>query len=127
MATNSADYCMLFNEWASSKLIRLEVDIGSVLESEFGLKWSYGPLCILKVVSRKPIPYKVKVAFSKQSCRARGGPPGPNHGLFTVKPSSHHMHSTLRLTPPTSYPTLSAEAEPAGQHAETIFSVQCAV
>ena len=38
MATNSADYCMLFNEWASSKLIRLEVDIGSVLESEFGPK-----------------------------------------------------------------------------------------
>ena len=38
MATNSADYCMLFNEWASSKLIRLEVDIGSVPESEFGPK-----------------------------------------------------------------------------------------
>ena len=33
MATNSADYCMLFSEWASSKLIRLEVNIGSVLES----------------------------------------------------------------------------------------------
>ena len=61
MTTNSADYCMLFNEWASSKLIRLEVDIGSVLESEFGLKWRYGLLCILKVVSRKPTPYKVKV------------------------------------------------------------------
>ena len=46
MATNSADYCILFIEWALSKLIRLEVDIDSVLESEFGLKWRYGPLCI---------------------------------------------------------------------------------
>ena len=53
MATNSAYYCMLFSEWASSKLIRLEVDIGSVPESEFGPKWRYGVLCILKVLSSK--------------------------------------------------------------------------
>ena len=55
MTTNSADYVMLFNEWALSKsrvcLLRLEIDIGSVLESEFGPKWRYGVLCMLKVVS----------------------------------------------------------------------------
>ena len=40
MTTNSADYCMLVNEWAWSKsqvcLLRLEVDMGSALESELG-------------------------------------------------------------------------------------------
>ena len=40
MATNSADYYMLVNEWVWSKsrdcLLRPEVDIGSVLESELG-------------------------------------------------------------------------------------------
>ena len=55
MTTSSADYVMLFNEWALSKsrvcLLRLEIDIGSVLESEFGPKWRYGALCMLKVVS----------------------------------------------------------------------------
>ena len=38
MATNSADYYMLVNEWVWSKsrdcLLGLEVDMGSVLESE---------------------------------------------------------------------------------------------
>ena len=44
----------------------------------------------------------------------RGGPPGPNHGPFTAKPSDHHLHSTLLVTPPTSpCPTLSADTEPA--------------
>ena len=37
MTTESADYCMLVNEWAWSRsrvcLLRLEVDLGSVLES----------------------------------------------------------------------------------------------
>ena len=59
MATNSADYCMLVNEWAWSKsrvcLLMLEVDLGSVLESGLGQKWRYGALkayiCMLKVVS----------------------------------------------------------------------------
>ena len=41
--TNSADYYALVNEWAWSKsrdcLLRLEVDMGSVLESELGQKW----------------------------------------------------------------------------------------
>ena len=53
--------------------------------------------------------------FSKpvHAVRAGGGHPGANHGLFKAKPSSHHVHSTLRLTPPTSpCPTLSADAEP---------------
>ena len=42
MATYSADYYMLVNEWVWSRsrdcLLRLEVDMGSVLESELGLK-----------------------------------------------------------------------------------------
>ena len=48
MTTDSADYCMLVNEWAWSKsrvcLLRLQVDMGSVLESELGQKWRYGAL-----------------------------------------------------------------------------------
>ena len=40
MTTDSADYCMLVNEWVWSKSqvcsLRLEVDMGSVLESELG-------------------------------------------------------------------------------------------
>ena len=40
MATNSADYYMLVNEWVWSKshncLLRPEVDMGAVLESELG-------------------------------------------------------------------------------------------
>ena len=40
MTTHSADYCMLVNEWPWSKSqvcsLRLEVDMGSVLESELG-------------------------------------------------------------------------------------------
>ena len=37
-----------------------------------------------------------------------------NHGALTAKLSSHHMHVTLWVTPPTSpCPTLSADAEPA--------------
>ena len=48
MTTKSADYCMLVNEWAWSRsrvcLLRLEVDLGSVLESELGQKWRYSAL-----------------------------------------------------------------------------------
>jgi len=45
MTTESADYCMLVNEWVWSKSQRLEVDsVGSVLESELGQKWRYGAL-----------------------------------------------------------------------------------
>ena len=48
-ASESADYCMLVNEWAWSRpqvcFLRLEVDLGSVLESELGQKlWRYGAL-----------------------------------------------------------------------------------
>ena len=43
MASNSADYYMLVNEWVRSKsrdcLLRPEVDMGAFLESEFGQKW----------------------------------------------------------------------------------------
>ena len=41
MATNSADYYMLVNEWVWSKsrdCLRPEVDMGAVLESELGQK-----------------------------------------------------------------------------------------
>ena len=42
MTTESADRCMLVNEWAWLKsrvlLLMLEVDFGSVLESELGQK-----------------------------------------------------------------------------------------
>ena len=31
-----------------------------------------------------------------------GGPPGTNHDCFKANPSSHHVHSTLRVTTPTS-------------------------
>ena len=42
--------------------------------------------------------------------------------------SSHHVHSTLWVTPPTSpRPTLSGNTEPARKRTETIFSVQCTV
>ena len=48
MLTESADYCMLVNEWTWSRsrvcLFRLEVDLGSCLESELGQKWRYGAL-----------------------------------------------------------------------------------
>ena len=48
LPTKCADYCMLVNEWAWLRsrvcLLRLEVDMGSVLESELGKKWRYGAL-----------------------------------------------------------------------------------
>ena len=44
----SADYCMLVNEWvwltSQVCLLRLEVELGSVLESELGQKWRYSAL-----------------------------------------------------------------------------------
>ena len=42
-------------------------------------------------------------ALSKpvHAARARIGP-DPNHGTFAAKPSSHHVHVTLRVTAPTS-------------------------
>ena len=81
--------------------------------------------------SQKQTPHKVRVVFSKpvHAVRVRGGPPGPNHDSFTAKPSSHHVHSTLRVTLPTSpCPTLSGDAELTRKCAETIFSAQlCSV
>ena len=48
MTNESADYCMLVNEWVWSRsrvcLLRLEVDLGSVSKSELGQKWRYGAL-----------------------------------------------------------------------------------
>ena len=48
MKTGSADHCMLVNEWAwlgtPVGLLRLEVDLSSVLESELEQKWRYGAL-----------------------------------------------------------------------------------
>ena len=72
----------------------------------------------------------MRVAFSKpaHAARMRIDPPNANHGFFTAKPSSCHLHVTLWVTPPTSpCPTLSADAEAGCHHAETIFSAQCVV
>ena len=48
MTTESANYRMLLNEWVWSRsqvcLLRLKVDLGSVLESELVQKWRYGAL-----------------------------------------------------------------------------------
>ena len=48
MTTDNADYCTRINEWARSKsqvcLLRLKVDLGSVLESELGPKRRNGAL-----------------------------------------------------------------------------------
>ena len=45
LITESADYCMLVDEWAWLRsqvyLLRVEVNLGSVLESESGQKWRY--------------------------------------------------------------------------------------
>ena len=53
---------------------------------------------------RKPTLYKSRVVFSKliHAARVRSGSLGPNHGPFTAKLSSHHVHSTLQVIPPTS-------------------------
>ena len=41
----STDHCMLINEWAwLTSRVWLEVELGSVLESELGQKWRYGAL-----------------------------------------------------------------------------------
>ena len=49
-------------------------------------------------------PQKVRVVFSKPAhlAKVKIGPPGANHGPFTAKPSNCHVHSTMRVTPPTS-------------------------
>ena len=45
LTTESAEYCMLVNELRSRVcLLRLEVDLGSVLESDLGQKWRYSAL-----------------------------------------------------------------------------------
>ena len=48
LTMESADYCMLVNEWAWIRsrvcLLRLEMDLGSVLGSELGQKWRYGTI-----------------------------------------------------------------------------------
>ena len=81
------------------------------------------PAQSLSSLSRqKPALCKVRVVLSKpvHAIRAWGGPSGTDHGLFKAKPSSHHVHSTLRVIPPTSpCPTLSADAEPVRKRTET--------
>ena len=58
MTTESADYCMLVNEWTWLRsrvcLLRLEVEMGAVLESELGTEmkiWYVKGMYRLKVVS----------------------------------------------------------------------------
>ena len=59
MTINSADYFMLLNEWGLSRsrvcLLRLEVDLGSVLEAEQTEMeiWCVKGMFMLKVVSSK--------------------------------------------------------------------------
>ena len=45
---------------------------------------------------------RARVTFSKSAhtARVRIGPPGTNHGPFTAKPSSCHVHRTLWVTQP---------------------------
>ena len=79
---------------------------------------------------QKWTPQKVRVAFSMpvHATRVRIGSLSANHGSFIAKPGSCHVHSTLRVTPPTSpCLTLSPHTEPVCQHAVTIFSAQCTV
>ena len=55
LTTESADHCMLVNEWlwlrSRVHLLRLEVELDSVLESELGQKWRYGALNGVKQVN----------------------------------------------------------------------------
>ena len=72
------------------------------------------------------------VVFSKpvHALRVGGGPSGANHGLFKAKPSSHHVHSTLQVTPPTSlYPTflLTQNQRASTQRLSFLCSAQCDV
>ena len=79
---------------------------------------------------QKPVLCKVKIVFSKpvHAVRVGGGQPGTNCGPFKVKLSSHYVHVTLWVTPPTFLcHTLSTDTEPARKRTETIFSAQCAV
>ena len=88
------------------------------LASPFSINMPLSEINPLRVVFCKPV----------HAVRARGGPPGTNHGPFTAKPSCHHVYVTLWVTPPTSpCPTLSADAEPARKCTEIIFSAHCAV
>ena len=59
------------------------------------------------LLCQKPIPYKVRVTFSKpvHAARARIGLPGLNYGTFTAKPSSHHVHVTLHVILSLSHPS----------------------
>ena len=58
LTTDSADYCMLVNEWARLMsrvcLLRLEVDLGSVLEPELRQNEDMG-MYRLKLVAREKI------------------------------------------------------------------------
>ena len=68
------------------------------------------------------------LSLSMQPGQELAHAPGPNHGILTAKPSSHHVHVTLRVTSPTFLcPTFSADTVPVHCRAETIFSALCAV
>ena len=88
------------------------------------------PPCAQHPTGQKPALCKVRVVFSKpvHAVRLWGCPPGTNHGLFKAKPSSHHVHSTLPVTPPTSpCPTLSADAEPARKQCAVLCNQKCTI
>ena len=86
------------------------------------------------LLCQKPIPYKVRVAFSKpiHAARARISPPGPNYGTFTAKHSSHHVYVTLHVTlslphPSPPLPHFLLTKNPCTSTQRQIFIAQCAV
>ena len=84
---------------------------------------------------QKSTSYKVRVEFSNpiHTVRVRSGPPIPNNDRFIAKPSSHHVHVSLWVTPPTSpCPTISADAEPVHKYSvqydvskSALYSLKC--
>ena len=70
-----------------------------------------------------PLQGESSISKPLHAARARISSPGPYHGALTAKPSSHHVHVPLWVTPPISpCPTISANAELCTQRAKTIFS-----
>ena len=66
--------------------------------------------CTLRSIVYVALPVPEQLPYSNYAT----GPPGANHGPFTVKSSATmvHVHSTLQMTSPTSpCPTISADTE----------------
>ena len=87
------------------------------------------------LLCQKPIPYKVRVAFSKPVHAAMKGKNWPTrcplwHFYSQAQQPPCACHSACHPLPIPSISTLttrSADAEPMHNHTETIFTAQCAV